>query len=157
MTDRIWAPWRKEYITSKKPRGCIFCVGKKKKASDKKNYILKRARYSFSILNRYPYNNGHVMIAPYRHVKGLEALSKKEILDFMNLANYTKKKIDKFLKPTGYNMGMNIGRIAGAGFPGHVHMHIVPRWEGDTNFMPVVTDTKVVSYSLEEMWNLLRC
>ncbi|GAG18438.1 unnamed protein product, partial [marine sediment metagenome] len=93
---------------------------------------------------------------PYRHVKSLEVLSEKELLDLMRLVNYTKKKIDKLLKPAGYNMGINIGKIAGAGFPGHVHIHVVPRWRGDTNFMPVAADTKVVSYSLEEMWKLLR-
>ncbi|MGB2705669.1 MAG: HIT domain-containing protein [Candidatus Omnitrophota bacterium] len=155
--DKLWAPWRKEYITIKKAASCIFCVGRKKKASDRKNYILKRTGHSFSILNRYPYNNAHVMIAPYRHVKGLEALSEEGLMDLMNLVNYTKKKIDKLLKPAGYNMGINIGKVAGAGFPGHVHIHIVPRWAGDTNFMPVVANTKVVSYSLDEMYRLLRC
>lgn len=156
--EKIWAPWRKHYIALKK-RGksskCIFCIGKKDKISDKKNHILKRNKYAFSILNRYPYNNAHVMIAPYRHVKSLELLKEEELLGLVNLVNYTKKKIDKFLKPAGYNIGLNIGKVAGAGFAGHVHIHIVPRWEGDTNFMPVISNTKIVSYSLAEMHDLL--
>lgn len=96
------------------------------------------------------------MIAPYRHIKSLELLKKDELLDLMDLLNHTKKKIDKRLKPSGYNIGLNIGKIAGAGFPGHVHIHIVPRWVGDTNFMPVVSDVKIVSYSLDEIYNLLK-
>jgi len=154
--DRLWAPWRKHYITAaKKRKKCIFCVGKKK-ASDRKCYVLKRAKHAFSILNLYPYNNAHVMVAPYRHVKTLDVLKKDELLDLMNLVNYTKKKIDKHLKPEGYNIGLNVGRVAGAGFPGHVHIHIVPRWQGDTNFIPVLSDTKIVSFSLNEMYDLLK-
>jgi len=156
MMDNIWAPWRKEYITLKKGKRCIFCVGKKSGPGDKRRLIIKRGRHAFSLLNRYPYNNAHVMIAPYRHLRSPELLKAEEVLDIMNLLNYTKKKIDKLLKPAGYNIGLNLGKIAGAGFPGHVHIHVVPRWEGDTNFMPVVSDTKVVSYSLEEMRELLK-
>lgn len=152
--DRIWAPWRKAYITVKKSKRCIFCVGKK--TSDRKNHILKRNKYAFSVLNRYPYNNAHIMVAPYRHLKSLEFLKEKELLDLISLVNYTKKKIDKCLKPTGYNIGLNVGKVAGAGFPGHVHIHIVPRWEGDTNFIPVISNTKVVSCSLDAMYNLLK-
>lgn len=155
--DKIWAPWRRQYISVKKRvRGCIFCNGKESRASDRKKYILKRSTYAFSILNRYPYNNAHIMIAPYRHVKSMELLNEKELLDLVNLVNYTKKKIDKLLKPAGYNIGLNIGKVAGAGFPGHVHIHIVPRWEGDTNFMPVISNTKIVSYSLDEVYRLLK-
>lgn len=108
------------------------------------------------MLNRYPYNNGHVMIAPVRHVKSPELLTKDELADLWRLVNYTKKKIDTFLKPDGFNIGLNIGKIAGAGFPRHAHVHVVPRWEGDTNFMPVIADTKIVSYSLDEMWKVLK-
>ena len=96
------------------------------------------------------------MVAPSRHVKSLEFLDEKELLDLMKLVNHTKKKIDKSLKPHGYNIGLNIGRIAGAGFPGHAHIHIVPRWNGDTNFMPVLSGTKVVSYSLDDMYHTLK-
>jgi ATP adenylyltransferase len=108
------------------------------------------------MLNLYPYNNGHVMVAPYRHVKSLELLSGPEISDLIGLMNRTKIKIDRCLKPDGYNIGINIGRVGGAGFAGHIHIHIVPRWNGDTNFMPVLTDTKIVSESLEAMSKLLR-
>jgi len=141
----------------KKKKGCIFCIAKKKETPDADNrYILRKTTHSFSILNRYPYNNAHVMIAPYRHVGWLGALSEEELLDLMKLLNYTKKKIDRLLSPVGFNIGINVGKIAGAGFPGHVHIHVVPRWAGDTNFMPVTAETKVVSCSLKEMWNLLR-
>lgn len=153
--QRIWAPWRKYYITEKKSKACIFCAALKK-GSDKKRYVLKRGEYAFSVLNIYPYNNAHVMVAPRRHVKSLELLADRELLGLLKLTNYTKKKIDKYLKPAGYNIGLNIGRVAGAGFPGHVHIHIVPRWKGDTNFMPVVSGIKVVSRSLDEMHNLLK-
>ena len=153
--DKIWAPWRKKYITLKKNKKCIFCAGKKK-VSDKKRYILKRSKYAFSMLNLYPYNNAHIMVAPYRHVSALTLLSEKELLDLFNLVNLMTKKIDKLLKPTGYNIGLNIGKVAGAGFPGHVHVHIVPRWRGDTNFIPVISNTKVISSSMDEMYKLLK-
>ncbi|OGW75211.1 MAG: HIT family hydrolase [Omnitrophica bacterium RBG_13_46_9] len=154
--DKIWAPWRKEYILLKKSKGCIFCLKRQSGLYDRKKYILKRDRYAFSMLNRYPYNNAHEMVSPYRHVGSLELLNKKELLGLLNLVNYTKMRIDKLLRPHGYNIGMNLGKIAGAGFSGHVHIHIVPRWAGDTNFMPVISDTKIVSCSLEEMYNLLK-
>lgn len=154
--DRIWAPWRKRYVTHKKPGGCIFCSALKAKGADKKRYVLKRGRHAFSMLNLYPYNNAHVMVAPARHVKSLEFLNKEELSDLMALVNHTKKKIDKLFKPAGYNIGLNVGRIAGAGFPGHVHMHVVPRWQGDSNFMPAVCGAKVISHSLDEMWESLK-
>ena len=107
------------------------------------------------MLNLFPYNNGHVMVAPYRHVKSLELLSGEELLDLMNLVNKTKIILDKKIKPHGYNIGLNIGKIGGAGFAGHIHIHIVPRWAGDTNFMPLIADSKVVSESLDAMYKLL--
>ncbi|MCQ9206613.1 MAG: HIT domain-containing protein [Omnitrophica bacterium] len=154
--ERIWAPWRKSYVTRTKPRGCIFCSALKAKGTGKKRYVLKRNRHAFSMLNLYPYNNAHVMVAPARHVKSLEFLSEEELSALMALVNHTKKKIDRLLKPAGYNIGLNVGRVAGAGFPGHVHMHIVPRWQGDSNFMPAICDAKVISHSLDEMWESLK-
>lgn len=151
----IWAPWRGEYVIMKKTSRCIFCAAKRSSARDMKRYVLKRTRYALSILNRYPYNNGHVIVAPKRHVSTLELLKSREILDLVWLVNHTKKKIDRTLKPLGYNIGLNVGREAGAGFPGHVHIHIVPRWKGDTNFMPVLSDTKVMASSLDSMLKLL--
>lgn len=154
--NKIWAPWRTEYIALRKSPKCIFCIEKKIKTLGKKSHILKRNKYAFSMLNRYPYNSAHVMVAPYKHVSSLEFLKNKELLGLMELVNYTTKKIKKLLKPSGFNIGLNIGKIAGAGFPGHVHIHVVPRWEGDTNFMPVVTKSKVISASLDETWKLLK-
>ena len=108
------------------------------------------------MLNLYPYNNGHVMVAPYRHVKSLDMLTDDELLDLMKLVNRIKERIEKKMKPHGYNIGANIGKIAGAGFAGHVHIHIVPRWKGDTNFIPVVGDVKIVSESLDALYRILK-
>ena len=108
------------------------------------------------MLNLYPYNNGHVMVAPYRHVKSLELLSQAELVDLMKLVNEMKTDIDKKLKPHGFNIGLNVGRVGGAGFAGHVHIHVVPRWTGDMNFMPVVSSTKIISESLDAMYKLLK-
>lgn len=152
--DKLWAPWRSKYIYLRKPVGCVFC-GVKSKVDLKKKYIVERSGHSFSMLNLYPYNNGHVMVAPFRHVKSLELLSSDELLDLMKLVNKTKRILDKRLRPNGYNIGLNIGKTAGAGFAGHVHAHIVPRWKGDTNFMPLIADSKVVSESLDAMYKLL--
>lgn len=154
--NKLWAPWRSKYIYSRKRKGCIFCNKRAAGKNDAKDHILARSSHSFSMLNLYPYNNGHVMVAPYRHVKNLEDLSDVELLDLMKLVNETKIIIDKRLRPHGYNIGANIGKIGGAGFAGHVHIHIVPRWTGDTNFMPVVANTKVVSESLDAMHKLLK-
>lgn len=154
--NKLWAPWRSKYIYLRKSKKCIFCNKQSARRNDHKNYILARSEHSFSMLNLYPYNNGHVMVAPYRHVKSLEKLSDAELLDCMKLVNMTKTMIDKKLKPHGYNIGVNIGRVGGAGFAGHVHIHIVPRWAGDTNFMPVVANTKIVSESLDAMHELLK-
>jgi len=152
--DKLWAPWRSKYIYMRKRSGCIFCGIKT--MNDKKHYVINRSKHSFSMLNLYPYNNGHVMVAPYRHVKSLELLSDIELLDLMRLVNKTKVSLEKTLKPDGFNVGINIGKVGGAGFAGHVHIHVVPRWSGDTNFMPLIAGTKVVSESLEAMWELLK-
>jgi len=152
--DKLWAPWRSKFIYLRKQKRCIFCGVKN--SNDKNRYIIDRSKFSFSMLNIYPYNNGHLMVSPYRHVKSLDALSADELADMMALVNKTTKKLDKKLAPHGYNIGINIGKVAGAGFAGHVHIHIVPRWNGDTNFIPVIGDTKVVSESLDAMFKLLR-
>ena len=149
---RLWAPWRDKYIVSacKKTKGCVFCKILKEK-KDKKNFVFVRSKYSFAVLNIYPYNNGHVLVMPLRHVKDINKLKKFESDDLICLLNYTRSLLDDVLKPDGYNIGMNIGKVAGAGVPGHVHFHIVPRWSGDVNFMPVVEDTKVISQSLRSL------
>jgi ATP adenylyltransferase len=153
--DKLWAPWRSKYIYLRKRGRCIFC-GNKGPAHDRTRHIIDRSRHSFSMLNLYPYNNGHVMVAPFRHVKDLSGLSRDEFCDMMDLVRRTKKKLDARMKPDGYNIGMNIGKVAGAGFAGHLHIHIVPRWNGDTNFMPIIGNTKVVPDSLDTVQRLLK-
>jgi len=154
--DKLWAPWRVNYITSatEKTKGCIFCQMLKKK-DDHQHLIFTRTEHCFAVLNLYPYNNGHALILPYRHVNDLSKLKPEELADFIVLLNSTKTLLDRTLSPQGYNIGMNIGKAAGAGVPGHIHIHIVPRWKGDVNFMPVTADTKVISQSLRELFDLL--
>jgi ATP adenylyltransferase len=152
---RLWAPWRMVYIKgATKASGCLFCRTARS-TKDKENLLLHRGRLSFVIMNRYPYNSGHLMVAPYRHVPALEELSDKESADLLRLAGKCLQVLNKSMKPEGYNVGMNLGRVAGAGVLGHLHLHIVPRWGGDTNFMPVLGDTKVVAEALEETYQKL--
>lgn len=141
--DRIWAPWRMEYLMSDGSPGCIFCE-KPAENDDRKNLILFRTPLSFVILNAYPYNNGHLMVAPFRHVATLAGLSPDERCDLMDALARSEAILERALKPQGLNIGVNLGHCAGAGIPGHVHVHVVPRWEGDTNFMPVVGATRVI-------------
>ena len=153
--NNLWAPWRIKYIQAKKTKGCIFCQ-KPKQKKDKANFIITRKKYSYSILNIFPYNNGHTLIVPYRHVDDPGKLKENEILEIFELIKQTKKKLETKLKPQGFNIGVNIGKIAGAGIDKHLHVHIVPRWEADTNFMPVLSGTKIISQSLEELYSLLK-
>ena len=150
----LWAPWRMKYIKNIKEKGCIFC--KKLKNKNNESYIVKMKATCFSMLNIYPYNNGHLLVAPIRHVSKIESLNKKEILEIMELVVEMKKKMQKKMKPHGFNVGMNLGRCAGAGVPGHLHIHIVPRWDGDTNFMPIIGETKVLPQYLEDTYKLLQ-
>ncbi len=154
--DKLWAPWRSKYIYKLgKAKRCIFC-GNRTSRRDEKRYIISRSKYAFSILNLYPYNNGHIMVAPFRHIGDVGKLSDAELLDMMHLLKNSKKTLDKKLKPHGYNIGMNLGHVGGAGFAGHLHIHIVPRWSGDTNFMSVLADTKIVSDSLSRVYKILK-
>ncbi len=155
--DKLWAPWRVKYITTilKKTKGCVFCKILKQK-QDKKNFIYIRSKHCFCVLNIYPYNNGHILILPYRHVAELSKLTKQEKQDLFELLEINKTLIDKVLKPSGYNVGINLGRSAGAGYPDHLHIHMVPRWKSDVNFMPVTADTKVISQSLKTIYDLLK-
>ena len=153
--DRLWAPWRTKYITKVNSlKGCIFC-SKPKSGKDAKNYIVARSRHSFSVLNLYPYNNGHMMVVPYRHVDSLTKLKKEELADLICLLNATQELLSKTMGPDGFNIGINVGRAAGAGIKNHVHIHIVPRWFGDANFMPVASSTKVISESLGALYDRL--
>jgi ATP adenylyltransferase len=151
----IWAPWRSKFIYDRKRKGCIFCNAAFSK-NRKKHLVVDVSRYTFSMLNLYPYNNGHVMVAPKAHKSNLEKLSEDEIMDLMVLLNKTTKLVKKILKPDGFNIGINMGKVAGAGYPGHLHIHVVPRWNGDTNFMPVLSDVKVVSESLNMLYDRLK-
>jgi ATP adenylyltransferase len=145
--DRLWAPWRRKFIYQTKPKGCIFCE-KPRGRSDAKSLILDRGERVFSMLNLYPYNNGHLMVAPYRHLRSLELFDDETMSELWRLAKSVIRRLNKVVRPHGYNVGFNIGHTAGAGFVGHAHLHIVPRWNGDTNFMPVLGGTKVISESL---------
>jgi ATP adenylyltransferase len=146
----IWAPWRIEYLTKEKGEGCIFCE-KPKEKRDRKNLILYRGKTGFIIMNRYPYANGHLMAVPYRHIKELIDIDQEERLELMNLTTKCVEILDVF-KPDGFNIGMNVGKIAGAGIDDHIHFHVVPRWSGDTNFMPVIGGTKVIPEYLDESY-----
>ena len=156
--DKLWAPWRTKYITKVgSMKGCIFC-SKPKARNNRKDYIVARTRHSFSILNLYPYNNGHMMIVPYRHVDSLTKLNKEEIADLIDLLNRSQELLSDTMNPDGFNIGINVGRAAGAGVKDHVHIHIVPRWVGDANFMPVSASTKVISESLGALYGrLIKC
>jgi ATP adenylyltransferase len=151
----MWAPWRIEYILQPKEGGCLFCT-KGKAKDDRKNYVLYRSKKSYCIMNLYPYNNGHLMVAPYRHVRNIDSLTDEEICDMLLVAKRVVRALKKGFKPEGFNIGINMGKTAGAGVVGHLHMHIVPRWQGDTNFMPILTDTKVVSAGLQETYKTLK-
>lgn len=154
---RIWAPWRNRFIYQRKIKGCIFCQAIKSD-DDHKHYVIKRNEFSFAMLNIYPYNNGHIIVAPNNHRKSLTLLKPAELNDIIFLVNEMTELIDNILKPQGYNIGANIGKVAGAGFPGHVHIHIVPRWDGDTNFAPVISHTKIISESLDSLYQkLIKC
>lgn len=152
---KIWAPWRSQFIYQRKAKGCIFCKAAKAK-SDAKHFVVQRSEFCFSMLNIYPYNNGHLMIAPYRHIGSILDFTEEELTDLMLVSQKSIRQLNKVLKPDGYNLGFNVGNIAGAGFPGHLHMHIVPRWQGDTNFMPVLTQAKIISESLNSLYRRLR-
>ncbi len=154
--DRLWAPWRKAYLRPKvrKEKGCLFCRLLAER-QDPRNYILKRTASSFAILNRYPYNNGHAMIVPIRHVDSIHALTDREKLDWINLYEEVRLAMKRAWKPHGFNVGMNLGRVSGAGVPHHMHLHVVPRWKGDVNFMPSIAQTKVISESLDSVYEAL--
>jgi ATP adenylyltransferase len=151
----IWAPWRMEYIQMEKPEGCILC-DKPAENTDSENLILYRAENNFVLLNTYPYNPGHLMIAPYRHVPSIEELTDEELGDHIRVVTRSIRVLREVFSPGGFNIGTNIGRAAGAGIDDHVHTHVVPRWPGDNNFMPVLGDVRVVPEALAETFQKLR-
>lgn len=151
----LWAPWRMQYILGEEEEECIFCT-KPEQNDDKSNLILYRGSHNFVIMNKYPYNNGHLMVVPYRHIGEFEELDDSESLEIMKIIAKSMSVLKDAIRPQGFNIGMNLGRIAGAGIDDHLHFHIVPRWAADTNFMPVVGHTKVVSEGLWETWERLK-
>jgi ATP adenylyltransferase len=152
--DRLWAPWRIGYITGEKPEGCIFC-SKLEEHRDAENFILYRGDLCFVILNLFPYNNGHLMVVPNAHLPSLEDLPAPTLADMMSLTQRALGILRAQMRPSGFNIGINQGASAGAGVADHVHLHVVPRWVGDTNFMPVLSDTRVISQSLESCYAVL--
>lgn len=134
--------------------GCIFCT-KPNENNDRENLILFKGEFNFVILNKFPYNNGHLMVIPYNHVPDPEFLDDQTLLEMWKLVNKSKSIIKKLFNPDGFNIGMNLGRVSGAGIDEHVHMHLVPRWNGDNNFMPVIGETKVISQGLSDTWDEL--
>lgn len=151
----LWAPWRREYVTKADSKECFLCEALKK-VDGEENLILKRGKWSFIILNRFPYNSGHLMVAPLRHEGELLRLTQEEKKEIWELMELSLKLLSKVYNPHGFNIGINIGRPAGAGLITHFHLHIVPRWEGDTNFLPVFSQTKVIPEALEESYRRLK-
>lgn len=139
----LWSPWRMEYILSEKSKGCIFCE-LPREDNDRTNLILYRSLHTFVIMNRYPYNNGHIMVVPYLHADSLDTLQEDSMLDFMRVTQRAVRAIRKAFMPEGFNIGINIGKIAGAGMEEHMHLHMVPRWAGDTSFMTVFDEVRVI-------------
>ena len=147
MSERpLWAPWRIEYITRPRKEGCIFCAIAA--GEDQQELLVERGDRCFTVLNAFPYASGHVMAAPYRHVAGLEELDDDELLGLMHLTRRAMRALREAMSPDGFNAGLNLGVEAGAGVADHLHMHVVPRWQGDTNFMPVLADTRVLPQAL---------
>jgi ATP adenylyltransferase len=152
--ERLWAPWRLEYIVGPKADGCIFC-DKPAEGDDEAVYIVHRGELCFVILNAFPYNNGHVMIAPYEHTGALEDLADETVLELMQLTRRSIQAIADVYGPEGFNIGINQGKVAGAGVEDHIHQHVVPRWGADTNFMPVIGSTRVLPQSLADSYRAL--
>ncbi len=151
----LWAPWRVEYFKKAKDKGCFLCKSFSARR-DRQNHILTRGKACAVVMNRYPYTGGHLMVCPYRHVDQLKNLSSEEHAEMMQLTVRAIEVLKKTIKPNGFNIGINIGEAAGAGLKDHIHLHIVPRWSGDTNFITVMADVRVVPQSLSELWGILR-
>lgn len=157
MSERLWAPWRDAYVSAPKAStpGCIFC-DMPRQDRDAENYILLRAERVFVILNAFPYNNGHLMVVPYEHIGQLEEVPVATLAELMTVTQRAIGVLKARLNPDGFNLGMNLGVPAGAGVADHVHLHVVPRWNGDTNFMPVVADVRVLPQALSSSYETLR-
>jgi ATP adenylyltransferase len=156
--DPLWAPWRISYVATAKPTKdgdtCFICQGLAGD-DDRRSLIVLRTGRSVVLLNRFPYNNGHLLVAPSAHRSQLDDLNSDELLETMESLRRMVRHLNDLIHPAGYNIGLNLGEAAGAGLPGHLHWHIVPRWHGDTNFMPILADTKVIVQSLDALYDLL--
>jgi ATP adenylyltransferase len=152
---RLWAPWRLQYLKGDKSDDCIFC-SKPALDDDERALIVHRGKACYVILNAFPYTNGHVMVAPFEHVADQRGLDEAAAAELMALTQRSLDAVESVYGPDGFNLGANLGEVAGAGFAGHVHQHVVPRWKGDTNFMPVVGDTRVMPEALPDSWSKLR-
>jgi len=152
--QRLWAPWRLDYIKGPKPDECIFCA-KPAAGDDEASYIVDRGEHCFTMLNTFPYNNGHLMVSPYEHVPGIEELDDEVLLELMQLTRRSLGALRSVYQPEGFNLGINQGKVAGAGVEGHIHLHVVPRWGADTNFMPVIGSTRVLPQSLKDSYAAL--
>lgn len=151
----LWAPWRMKYILSNgNDKGCIFCPGEDRE-KDEERLFLHVGTLSLTMMNRFPYNNGHLLVAPLRHVAGLDDLSEEETLDIMKSVRKAVTVLKKAMAPEAFNVGLNLGRVAGAGMEEHMHFHIVPRWNGDTNFMTVLGDVRVIPEHIQETYRKL--
>ncbi|QQS37654.1 MAG: HIT domain-containing protein [Ignavibacteriales bacterium] len=150
--EKLWSPWRSQYIDSfssaEKTEGCIFCEMKDKEVASVENLLVRKNKLTFTVLNLYPYNNGHLMVVPIRHLDSMIELNDDENLEIMNELQLAQKALKEIYSPDGFNLGANLGRVSGAGIADHIHFHIVPRWSGDTNFMPVLGEVKVISQDL---------
>ena len=154
--DRLWTPWRYRYISAaRKAEGCIFC-DKPAQAADEENYILHRAEHSYVILNAFPYTSGHLMVAPYEHTATLEDVREATAIEMMLLMRTAVSCLRAVYRPDGVNLGMNLGEAAGAGVASHIHMHVLPRWTGDANFMTTVGETRVIPEQLSETYRKLK-
>jgi len=154
---RLWAPWRMSYLTAEREEGCVFCTRPKEdKSFDKDDLVLYRGKYCYVIMNLYPYNNGHCMVVPYQHTGDFTDLNDDEMLELMQLAKMTINVFKKVFNPEGFNTGFNIGKAAGAGIREHIHFHVLPRWVGDTNFMPVLGETRVISEHIHDTYDKLK-
>ncbi len=152
---RLWAPWRIEYITGEPEEGCLFCNAMAEK-DDRKRFIVNRGETAFAMLNKYPYIGGHLLIVPARHVSQLKKLKANERAEIFDMTIDAVDALKRAIRPHGFNIGINIGRVAGAGVPGHLHVHVVPRWDGDNNFMAVLGDTRMINEHLEHIYDKLR-
>lgn len=155
--ERLWAPWRMSYISKlSEPGACFLCEAASHPEKDDENYVVWRGKLVFCIINLYPYNNGHVLVSPYRHEGDLGEMTPEERLDLWDGMVRTQRLLKKVMSPQGFNIGINLGKTAGAGVAEHLHVHLVPRWEGDTNFMPVLADTKIVPQALADLYRQLK-